>query len=119
MEVNTRITGKGEVMSAFPGSETMACATGGLNGNAGGPEPLGRSWKLSQKDGPWKARTEYARQPHKGRKAKGDRESDQLIVPEKAGNAAGGKELNKWSSSVGRHRPRTGAGNECEQNYTV
>ena len=54
-------------------------------------------------------RSEYAGQPHKGRKAKGFRESEQLIVPKKAGNAAGGKELSKWSSSVGRHPSRAEA----------
>jgi len=35
---------------------------------------------------------EYAKQPHEGREANGDRESDRFIVPAKAGNAAGGKE---------------------------
>ena len=59
---------------------------------------------------------EYAEQPHKGREAKGDRESDRFIVPKKAGNAAGGKESDKWTSAIGRHRPRTGAGNGCEHN---
>jgi hypothetical protein len=40
MEVNTRSTERGEGMRAFPGSETMACATKGVSGNAGGPGSL-------------------------------------------------------------------------------
>ena len=53
-----------------------------------------------------RARAEYAEQPHNGREANESRESDRLIVPEKAGNAAGGKETSKWSSRERKHRPR-------------
>ena len=42
VEVNTDITAKGKEMSAFPGSETMACMALGLHGNPGGPESLSK-----------------------------------------------------------------------------
>ena len=68
----------GKEMLASPGSETMACLTLGLCGNLGGPEPASEMGVcVTTEEG--------------GRQIR-FRESDSLIVPMKAGNAAGGKE---------------------------
>jgi hypothetical protein len=79
----------GEGMTASSGSETMACVTLGLHGNPGDPDAaFGRTTQCSK-------RSETESMPNNrtrgGRQTSG-RESDRLIVPAKAGNAAGGKE---------------------------
>ena len=86
MEVNTDIFVKGKDMSASPGSETMACLTSGLHGNPGDPVPLS---KLSR----------VCRTTEEGGRQMWHRESDSLIVPMKAGNAAGGKEATHGSAA--------------------
>jgi len=78
VEVNTDIAAKGKEISAFPGSETMACLTSGLCGNPGGPVPLSRKSRV-------------CRTTEEGGRQMRYRESDSPVVPKKAGNAAGGK----------------------------
>ena len=73
---------KGKEVLASSGSETMACVTSRLHGNPGGPATAFQRSKLESMPN---SRT-------KGERQKGGRESDRLIVPMKAGNAAGGKE---------------------------
>src|SRR6266481_3502194 len=68
--------------AASSGSETMAWVTSGLHGKPGGPATAFPEAK--QESMPNNRR--------KGERQKGGRESDRLIVPMKAGNAAGGKE---------------------------
>jgi hypothetical protein len=80
VEVNTAAAEKGEEAAAPSGSETMACVTSGRSGNSGDPGLSFREESMPDN------RTKGGRQTRA-------RESDQLIVPEKAGNAAGGKEL--------------------------
>ena len=63
-----------------PGSKTLACTTWWVHGNSGGPAVL-----LSDEES-------MPNNRKKGGRQMGRRESDRLIVPEKAGNAAGGKE---------------------------
>jgi hypothetical protein len=78
VEVNTSIDVNGKEMLASPGSETMACMTLGLYGNLGDPEPASEMGVcLTTEEG--------------GRQIR-FRESDSLILPMKAGNAAGEKE---------------------------
>ena len=72
---------KGEEVLATSGSETMACVTSRLHGNPGGPAAAFQSKQESMPNN-----------RRKGERQKGGRESDRLIVPMKAGNAAGGKE---------------------------
>src|SRR5687768_12936329 len=81
-EVNTSTAAKGKEVLAFSGSETMARVTSRLHGNPGGFAAAfqRRCWRVCQ--------TTAERE---GGKIRG-RESDRLIVPTKAGNAAGGKE---------------------------
>ena len=81
-EVNTSTAAKGKEVLAFSGSETMARVTSRLHGNPGGSAAAfqRRCWRVCQ--------TTAERE---GGKITG-RESDRLIVPTKAGNAAGGKE---------------------------
>ena len=80
---------KGEGVSASSGSETMACVTSRLHGNPGDPAAaFGGTTQRSK-------RRETESMPNnraKGGRQKSSRESDRLIVPVKAGNAAGGKE---------------------------
>lgn len=82
-EVNTSTAAKGKEVLASSGSETMARVTRRLHGNPGGPaaafQRLG--WRVCQ--------TTAEREEGKI----SGRESDHLIVPAKAGNAAGGKEM--------------------------
>ena len=79
-EVNTSTTGMARG-AASSGSETMACVTSGLSGNPGGPAAAFQELEESMPNN-----------RRKGGRQRGGRESDRLIVPEKAGNAAGGKE---------------------------
>ena len=81
-EVNTGTAARGKEVLASSGSETMARVTLRLHGNPGGPAAAfqRRCWRVCQ--------TTAERE---GGKIRG-RESDRLIVPMKAGNAAGGKE---------------------------
>jgi hypothetical protein len=68
-EVNTGTTGKAKDVHASSGSETMACVTSRLHGNPGDPAAA-----FGEKTTPMLARRnhwEYAKQPHKGREAKG------------------------------------------------
>ena len=83
VEVNTDIDANGKEMSASPGSETMACLTLGLCGNLGDPAPL--------------SDMRVCRTTEEGGRQIGCRESDNLVVPVKAGNAAGGKEVTHGS----------------------
>ena len=80
---------KGEVVFASSGSETMACVTQRLHGNPGDPAAaFGGTTQRSK-------RRETESMPNnraKGGRQTSSRESDRLIVPAKAGNAAGGKE---------------------------
>ena len=69
---------KGKAMSTSSGSETMAYMTSRLHGNPGGPLFLSNEKRVCRT-------TEEG-----GRQIK-HRDSDSLIVPLKAGNAAGGK----------------------------
>ena len=46
------------------------------------------------------------------------RESDSLVLPMKAGNAAGGKEATHGSAEM-KHRPFTEAGNRWKRNCTA
>ena len=83
-------TVKGEVEFASSGSETMACVTSRLHGNPGDPAAaFGGTTQRSK-------RRETESMPNNRAKGGGrqnsSRESDRLIVPTKAGNAAGGKE---------------------------
>ena len=82
-------TVKGEVVFASSGSETMACVTSRLHGNPGDPAAaFGGTTQRSK-------RRETESMPNnrpKGGRQNSSRESDRLIVPVKAGNAAGGKE---------------------------
>ena len=80
--VNTSTAAKGKEVLASSGSETMARVTLRLHGNPGGSAAAfqRRCWRV--------CRTTAERE---GGKIRG-RESDRLIVPTKAGNAAGGKE---------------------------
>lgn len=68
-------------VEASPGSETLACMTQGVRGNLGGPagHPFPKRRVCLT--------TERREEGKRGRRA-----SDRLIVLEKAGNAAGGKE---------------------------
>lgn len=80
-EVNTRGAEYGLVLLASPGSKTMACVTQRRHGNPGGPTSASRYGEglpttLTREEG-----------------AFGSGKSDHLIVPMKAGNAAGGKEV--------------------------
>ena len=79
----------GEVMLASSGSETMACVTSRQHGNPGDPAAaFGGTTQRSK-------RSETESMPNnrtRGERQTSGRESDRLIVPEKAGNAAGGKE---------------------------
>lgn len=88
-EVNTSPTVKGEVESASSGSETRACVTLRQHGNPGDPAAaFGETTQRSK-------RRETESMPNnrpKGGRQTSSRESDRLIVPVKAGNAAGGKE---------------------------
>jgi hypothetical protein len=88
-EVNTGATAKCEVVNASSGSETMACVTLRLHGNPGDPAAaFGGTTQRSK-------RRETESMPNnraKGGRQISDRESDRLIVPAKAGSAAGGKE---------------------------
>ena len=79
MEVNTNIDANGKEMFASPGSETMACLTLGLCGNLGDPAPL--------------SDMRVCRTTEEGERQIGCRESDNFVVSEKAGNAAGEKEV--------------------------
>ena len=76
------ITVNGKRMFASPGSETMACLTLRLHGNPGDPVPAFSMGKVG----------EVCRTIEEGGRQIRRRESDGLVVPEKAGNAAGGKE---------------------------
>ena len=80
---------KGQGVSASSGSETMACVTSRLHGNRGDPAAaFGGTTQRSK-------RRETESMPNnraKGGRQISGRESDRLIVPVKAGNAAGGKE---------------------------
>jgi hypothetical protein len=84
VEVNTGNTAKGKVVSASPGSETMACLTLWLHGNPGDPV-----LSLEQR---------VCRTTEEGGRQMRHRESDSFIVPMKAGNAAGGKEATHGSA---------------------
>ena len=78
-EVNMFI-GEWQVNGISPGSETMACRTLRICGNPGGP-------LLS-------CESEYALQLIiKGGRQMGQGKSDGVIVPMKAGNSAGGKDV--------------------------
>jgi len=72
-------------VEASPGSKTLACMTWWLHGNLGGPA------------GPLSEEESMPDNRKKGGGQKRRRASDRLIVLEKAGNAAGGKE-----ATVGR-----------------
>jgi len=80
---------KGEVMIASSGSETMACVTQRLHGNPG--DPAAAFGETIQGNKRREAESMPNNRP-KGGRQNSDRESDRLIVPVKAGNAAGGKE---------------------------
>ena len=80
---------KGEVMIASSGSETMACVTLRLNGNPGDPSAASEE-QLNALRGERPSSMPHNRA--KGGRQNSSRESDRLIVPAKAGNAAGGKE---------------------------
>jgi hypothetical protein len=80
-EVTTSIAAAGEAIVASPGSETMACVTLRSGGNPGGPAALSGDRPESMPGN----RNEGARQRR-------SRESDRLVVPMTAGNAARGKE---------------------------
>ncbi len=71
-------------MEASPGSKTLACMTWWIHGNLGDPALAFRKGSMPDNR-------------KKGGGQIGSRESDRLIVPEKAGNSAGGKE-----ATVGR-----------------
>ena len=76
-------------MTASSGSETMACVTLRLHGNPGDPAAaFGRTTQGSKRSA---TESMPDNRPKGGRQTSG-RESDRLIVPAKAGNAAGGKE---------------------------
>ena len=78
-EVKTDTSERLEVETS-PGSKTLACTTGWVHGNSGDPAiPLSEEESMPNNR-------------KKGGRQTGRRESDRLIVPEKAGNAAGGKE---------------------------
>ncbi len=74
---------KGLVAYTSPGSETMACMTRRMRGNPGGPRSA-----FQYGEG---VRTTERREDG----LIGSGESDRLIVPVKAGNAAGGKEATR------------------------
>ena len=84
MEVNTNIDANGKEMFASPGSVTMACLTLGLCGNLGDPALL--------------SNMRVCRTTEEGGRQIGCRESDNFVVPVKAGNAAGGKEVTHGSA---------------------
>ena len=73
---------KGKEVLASSGSETTACVTLRLHGNPGCPVTAFQRRNLES----------MPNNRRKGERQKGGRESDRLIVPMKAGNAAGGKE---------------------------
>ena len=79
----------GKEVLASSGSETMACVTSRLHGNPGDPAAaFGGTTQRSK-------RRETESMPNnraKGGRQNSSRESDRLLVPAKAGNAAGGKE---------------------------
>jgi hypothetical protein len=79
----------GEGMLASSGSETMACVTSRLHGNPGDPAAAfgGTTRRIKRSE----TESMPDNRPKGGRQMSG-RESDRLIVPAKAGNAAGGKE---------------------------
>jgi hypothetical protein len=83
-EVNTVVTANGKVESASPGSETMACLNIGVMRAPGRPHAFSMQM-------------EYADTTEEGERQTGCGESDGLIVPKKAGNAAGGKEATHGS----------------------
>ena len=80
-EVTTGIAAFGEEMSASPGSETLAWMTRRWDGNPGGAVALLGHAPGSMPDN----RSKGGRQMCGG-------ESDRLVVPTTAGNAARGKE---------------------------
>ena len=80
---------KGEVMTASSGSETMACETSRLHGNPG--DPAAAFGGIAQRSKRRETESMPNNRPKGGRQISG-RESDRLVVPAKAGNAAGGKE---------------------------
>jgi len=80
---------KGEVVTASSGSETMACVTTRLHGNPG--DPAAAFGGTTQRNKRSETESMPNNRPKGGRQTSG-RESDRLIVPMKAGNAAGGKE---------------------------
>jgi len=71
----------GLAVHTSPGSKTMACMTQRMSGNPGGPKSAFRRGE--------RVRTTERRKDGLVRLG----ESDRLIVPTKAGNAAGGKEV--------------------------
>ena len=79
-EVNTS-TGEWQVSGASPGSETMACRILRICGNPG--DPLLSCCEASMPDN----------LIIKGERQMGQGKSDGVIVPVKAGNSAGGKDV--------------------------
>ena len=79
----------GEGMLASSGSETMACVTSRLHGNPG--DPAAAFGETTQRSKRRETESMPDNRPKGGRQTS-SRESDRLIVPAKAGNAAGGKE---------------------------
>ncbi len=74
----------GKHVLTSPGSETMACWTLRVCGNPGGPVFLSKS--------------RVFRTTEEGGRKMRHRESDSLVVPEKVGNSAGGKEATYGSA---------------------
>jgi hypothetical protein len=75
-------------MTASSGSETMACVTLRLHGNPGDPAAAFGTTQRSKR----RETESMSNNRAKGGRQISGRESDRLIVPVKAGNAAGGKE---------------------------
>ncbi len=78
-EVNIETLKRELEVEISPGSKTWACMTSWLHGNSGGPALSFREESMPD-------------DRKKGGRQTRCRESDRLIVPKKAGNAAGGKE---------------------------
>ena len=76
-------------MTASSGSETMACVTLRLHGNPG--DPAAAFGGTTQRNKRSETESMSNNRAKGGRQISG-RESDRLIVPVKAGNAAGEKE---------------------------
>ena len=104
---------KGEVEFASSGSETMACVTSRLHGNPG--DPAAAFGGTTQRSKRRETESMPDNRPKGGRQKSSREESDRLIVPTKAGNAAGGKETTderaKWGDT-GRTQKRRSGGNE-------